>query len=209
VTAEPTIRTATADDVPAVVSLFGRAFADRPPVNWMEPDAIRRARVMPVLLEGTLRTFSPLERGGEVLIDGGAVTAAAGWVPPGSWNPSIIDMAVLLFRMLAAAGPRHAGAFAMRARAVEDALRRAHPAEPHWYLAIIGTDPQRQGTGGGSTLMRSGLARCDRDRLPVYLECDPSLVPFYERFGFAVTRTIRMPGDCPEQVGMWRAAAPS
>ncbi|WP_412099042.1 GNAT family N-acetyltransferase [Defluviimonas sp. D31] len=34
----------------------------------------------------------------------------------------------------------------------------------------MGVDPAFQGRGHGSGLMRHGLAACDRDRQPVYLE---------------------------------------
>lgn len=90
--------------------------------------------------------------------------------------------------------------------ALEEAFARYRPAEPHWYLAQIGTDPAAQGRGVGSALMREGLARCDADRLPVYLESSKeSNVPFYERFGFAVTSEIKLP-DGPVVWGMWRDA---
>jgi GNAT superfamily N-acetyltransferase len=48
---------------------------------------------------------------------------------------------------------------------------RAHPREqPHWYLAIIGVDPSRQGSGAGAALLRSRLERCDKEGMAAYLE---------------------------------------
>ena len=91
------------------------------------------------------------------------------------------------------------------ARAVEDALHRAHPSDPHWYLATLGTDPQAQGKGVGSALVRSGLERCDRDGEHAYLECLEPLVSYYEGFGFEITGEIEMPEEVPDQVSMWRA----
>ena len=66
-------------------------------------------------------------------------------------------------------------------------MKRAHPAEPHWYLAAIGSDPTVRGQGFGQVLMRSRLQRCDAECCPAYLESSkPENVPYYERFGFTV-----------------------
>ena len=45
-----------------------------------------------------------------------------------------------------------------------------HPKEPHWYLPLIGVDPAHQSKGHGDALMRCALERCDRDKVPAYLE---------------------------------------
>jgi ribosomal protein S18 acetylase RimI-like enzyme len=67
-----------------------------------------------------------------------------------------------------------------------------HPTEPHWYLPLIGVDPVRQGHGLGSALLRHGLARCDRDRVPAYLEATSMRsVPLYRQFGFEAVSEIK------------------
>ncbi len=70
-----------------------------------------------------------------------------------------------------------------------DGLR---PREPHWYLATLGTDPDRQGKGLGSTLMESMARRIDESGLPAYLESSKERnVSFYARFGFEVVDELR------------------
>jgi len=60
-----------------------------------------------------------------------------------------------------------------------------HPTEPHWYLPLIGVDVTKIGRGFGSALLRHALERCDRDRLPAYLEASSPLnKALYERHGF-------------------------
>ena len=49
-------------------------------------------------------------------------------------------------------------------------LGQYHPAEPHWHLPMIGELPSMQGKGFGAALLYHGLAQCDRDGLPAYLE---------------------------------------
>ena len=59
--------------------------------------------------------------------------------------------------------------------------------------------PGAQTGGVGTALIREGLDVADSEGQPVYLECVEELIPYYERFGFAVTGRIE-----PGQVGMWR-----
>ena len=89
---------------------------------------------------------------------------------------------------------------------VGEAMGANHPHEPHWYLAMIGTDPSRQGRGLGSAILKEGLRRCDADGLPAYLESsNPANIPLYERHGFEVMGLIQ-PGDFPPLVPMLRPA---
>jgi ribosomal protein S18 acetylase RimI-like enzyme len=60
-----------------------------------------------------------------------------------------------------------------------------HPEEPHWYLPIIGVEPNAQGRGLGGALLRHAVARCDRENLIAYLESsNPRNITLYERHGF-------------------------
>lgn len=87
---------------------------------------------------------------------------------------------------------------------VGEAMGGHHPHEPHWYLAMIGVDPSRQGRGLGSALLQEGLKRCDAEGLPAYLESsNPANIPLYERHGFEVVGLIQ-PGDFPPLVPMLR-----
>lgn len=59
--------------------------------------------------------------------------------------------------------------------------------EPHWYLMALGVDPDHQGEGHGSALVRAGIERANRDRKPIYLETESERnVGFYQRLGFEV-----------------------
>lgn len=82
----------------------------------------------------------------------------------------------------------------------------AHPRkEPHWYLAIIGVDPVRQGYVVGAALLRSRFRRCDEEGLPAYLESSKlENVPLYQHFGFHVTGTLGLPEGAPVVNTMWR-----
>ena len=91
-------------------------------------------------------------------------------------------------------------------REVERAMASYHPKVPHWYLWMIGVDPRCQGKGHGSALLKHMLDRCDRERMPAYLESStPKNVPLYERHGFEVVGLIEV-RDVPPITPMLRRA---
>lgn len=157
------------------------------------------------MFRGTLRHIYPVECGTEILLEDGAIVGGAIWAPPGEWKVAPWRQLLVIPGLLRALGARQFSRYARRRQAIGDALDRAHPSEPHWYLAALGTDPGAQGKGVGSALVRSGLARCDRERENAYVECFEPLVPYYERFGFEATGAIETPKEVPDGVSMWRA----
>jgi hypothetical protein len=53
------------------------------------------------------------------------------------------------------------------------------------------------------------LERCDRERLPAFLEpSTPRNRALYERHGFTVTEEFRLGRSAPPQWRMWREPAP-
>ncbi len=120
------------------------------------------------------------------------------WFPPGTWSGTEVS-----------ALPGYLRAFGRRLVFVsqyQSVAVRAHPREqPHWYLAIIGVDPGRQGYGVGAALLRSRLRRCDQEGLPAYLESSKrGNVPLYQHFGFHVAATLGLPEGAPVVTTMWR-----
>lgn len=176
---------------------LARAFHDDPVMSWLfgRRDAARLRK---------LRRFMTAEARRHHGHDGLVLTAdghpgAALWAPPDRWRTTWPEMLRSAPTMVRAIGPRLPRA--LRGLGV---IERAHPREPHWYLAVLGTDPPHQGRGIGSALMDPVLARCDAEGLGGYLESSkPDNVPYYERFGFRVTGEIALP-DGPPLWSMWR-----
>jgi len=83
-----------------------------------------------------------------------------------------------------------------------------HPKEPeHYYLFMIGVNPDFQGQGLGSSILSTALERVDREGLPAYLEnSNPMNTPLYERHGFKVMKRIKFEPDGPPLWLMWRDA---
>lgn len=185
-------------DVPHAVDALQQAFYDDPMMEFLLPDPTSRRWRMAKMFAIEIRAqYLPLA-GGWVTADHAGVAL---WAPPGHWRlppTKLVRHAVPLFRAFGRHLPR-----AMRSLAT---VERRHPAQPHWYLAVLGTVPHRQGAGVGSALLRPVLERCDREGLPAYLESSKEAnLAFYHRHGFEVTERISLSGG-PPVWGMWRAA---
>jgi ribosomal protein S18 acetylase RimI-like enzyme len=73
-------------------------------------------------------------------------------------------------------------------------MHKLHPRYPHWYLWFLGVEPERQGRGLGSELLRLLSAKAEADRVPCYLETDkPSSVKLYEHHGYRVQSEVVLP----------------
>ncbi len=187
-------------DVPALAATLAQAFHHNPGMGWAYRNERTRLERLSRGFAGYLKLMW-LPHGECVTTDG--LAGAALWMPPGAWNLPAATRLRLLPRVVATA--RTDAARVLRFYAIAE---KKHPHEPHWYLAVLGVDPSRQGRGYGSHLMAPVLERCDVERLPAYLETDTERnVALYERHGFRVTEEFPLPGGGPPLWLMWRDPA--
>ena len=191
------IRKVTDADVPRVAKALARAFYDDPLLGrWVVPDDSRRARQQERGFDLYIRRI--WLRHNECYTTDRLIGGAM-WLPPGSWHLSVPRQLWLLPPMIATLGrdlPR-----LMR---LLNAFEAKHPHEPHYYLPVIGVEPEWCGKGFGAALMRPILERCDRERLPAYLEATtPRNRALYERQGFEVVEEMTVK-DSPPFWRMWR-----
>lgn len=191
---------ATNEDVAEIVEMLIRAFYDDPVASFMFCREQHKKRALK-------RFFSILIRGdymktGEVWTTS-ARSGAAVWGPPSKPRPGMRDLFQMfpLLRELMPLGHMREAFTALFAVEAE------RPKIPHWYLATLGTDPDLQGRGVGSTLMTSMIERIDEEHQPAYLESSKERnVPFYRRFGFEVTKELKAAPSGPTIWLMWREA---
>ena len=185
----------TADEHDALGAVLGRAYADDPVGTWVYPqtDRSRRlARMFRSLLRATR------DRGATVLTDQARRGAAI-------WQRSDDRSLGALGNLRVGTTIVASGARIRRSQAVMRAIERRHPQEPHWYLAVLGTDPAHQGEGVGSALVRHVLDDPANVGEPAYLETETEAnVPFYERHGFEVIGQLDVPSGGPHLWLMWR-----
>jgi hypothetical protein len=125
--------------------------------------------------------------------DGGSALAVEGnegyamWLPPGVHSDEA-GIADLLRQSVAAT----------RLTEILDLVAQMtsfQPAEPHWFLPLIGR---------GSALLQHMLAQCDREQQLAYLDSTNARnIPLYERHGFERLGVIRA-GSCPPVFPMLR-----
>jgi GNAT superfamily N-acetyltransferase len=177
--------------------MLARAFFDDPVASWAwRPTALRPAalerfqaiRLRQLLLHEEIWTTDDL-------------SCAALWAPPARWKTTLREDAALIrcFNH-----PRSLARMPLVALGWLG-LERRHPVKPpHWYLAVLGTDPDAQGRGLGSRVLGTVLEQCDRDRVGAFLESSKERnIDFYARHGFRVTDEVRLLRG-PIMWKMWR-----
>jgi len=175
------IRVAARDEMPQAVSSIVAAFITDPLARFAWPAAHEHLRSMPL----AAREFA----GGSFEHDAAYVSddlcAVALWLPPGV-HPNG-DGLEKVFRNTAR--PENMDDLL----ATFEQMEQAHPEEPHWYLPMIGVEPNAQGRGLGGAMMRHAVARCDHEGALAYLESsNPRNITLYERHGFEVMGTIQV-----------------
>lgn len=175
------IHVASDDHVPQAVAAVVAAFLTDPLARFAWPSPHDHLHGMPLATR---------EFGGGSFEHGTAYVSAdlcgaALWLPPGvSPNGQALEE---VFRETAK--PEHLDDLL----ATFEEMDKCHPEEPHWHLAIIGVEPNAQGTGLGGALMRHALARCDEEGALAYLESsNPRNISLYERHGFEVMGEIQV-----------------
>jgi ribosomal protein S18 acetylase RimI-like enzyme len=172
-----------------------RAFDDDPLTTWLFPNDAARRRRLPSFFRALLRASLQF---GEVYATEDRQCAAI-WNPPGTFPMDRLTDARLGINTARLVGTR----IVTRARGLLY-IESHHPKEPHWYLQMLGTDPDHQSRGAGSAILAPVLERCDDKRERVYLESSKEQnIPFYERHGFEVTEEIHVPRG-PILWAMWR-----
>jgi ribosomal protein S18 acetylase RimI-like enzyme len=131
--------------------VLARAFRDNPAIiaALKGDDPETRLRLlgpcMQSFVESTLRYGVA-----EVVKDGGRIVAVSLSFAPDRFPPPFWATIVQ------ARGPVRAGlGRALRFLRIDQEMRKRHPHYRHWYLWFLGADPQRQGQGFGSKLLRS------------------------------------------------------
>lgn len=77
---------------------------------------------------------------------------------------------------------------------VFSAMHRCHqelgPKQTHWYVNFVATEPDHQGQGHGTEIMRRVSELADAEQMDCYLEAgDERNKQFYEKFGYEVVGT--------------------
>lgn len=193
-----TVEPLTLGDLPEAARVLARAFRDNPGMLAMLPDRTDEVRLELLVpcMEGFAASVLRYGVAEVVKDDGGRIVAASLSFRPGEFPPP------LYATVIQAKGPLRAGLWAaLRIARIDQEMRKRHPHYRHWYLWFLGVEPERQGTGLGSVLLRSLSRKAEVDGVPCYLETDkPSSVKIYERHGYRVEHEETIP---PASLHLW------
>jgi ribosomal protein S18 acetylase RimI-like enzyme len=187
---------AIADDaeVDQAIATLGLAFGTDPVARWMYDDPHQYLLHIPRLFRA-LGTSSFATGAAQRTDDGLGVAL---WLPPGVHGDDEPLEAVIAESMV---GEKQA-----EVAAVFERTEHYRPAEPHWYLSLIGVEASHRNKGCGAALLQHRLRQCDREHLPAYLwSSNPLNTSLYKRHGFEIAGTIRV-GSSPSIFPMLRHA---
>ena len=157
------------------------AFVTDPVARWMYGNPHQYLLHIPRLFRA-LGTSSFAAGAAQRTSDGLGVAL---WLPPGVHGEDGPLEAVIAESIV---GERQA-----EVAAVFERTEHYRPAEPHWYLSLIGVEALHRNKGCGAALLKHRLQQCDRDHLPAYLwSSNPLNTSLYQRHGFEIASTIRV-----------------
>jgi ribosomal protein S18 acetylase RimI-like enzyme len=195
--------------------VLGRAFHDDPANVHVIPSEATRRQVLPRFM-GVATQLG--HQYGEVYTTAGTVDGAAVWLPPhDAWTGPLrmvgrwMLAAALFGEVGLLAAPIRIGLTGMRRfLAISNLFEKLHQRDvppQHWYLSVLGVEPERQGQGVGGSLIQPVLKTADTEGLPCYLETTRDRnVPFYRRHGFEVVVDGSLPDGGPPFWTMTREA---
>jgi len=187
------VSTLERSQLPKAGDVLARAFQDDPLYAYILADEEERRTRLPALFTALVRYTCVY---GECTTTR-ALAGAACWLRPGKTDLTfwrILRTGFGLQASVARFSPQARDRF-LGVMGYADDLHKRLMHGPHWYLWALGVDPDQQGTGIGSALLRPVLNRADELDLPCYLETqsEPN-VRFYEKRGFGVLEFGDVPG---------------
>lgn len=181
-------------EVDHAIATLVLAFVTDPVARWMYDDPLQYLLHIP-------RLFRALEKNS---FEGGAAQrtddglGVALWLPPGVHGDDGPLEAVIAGSIVEEKQAEVAAVF--------ERTEHYRPAEPHWYLSLIGVEALHRNKGCGAALLKHRLRQCDREHLPAYpWSSNPLNTSLYERHGFEIAGTIRV-GSSPSIYPMLRSA---
>jgi len=183
------------NQVKLAAKLLARAFENNPVCIAFFPDPTKRVKQNYHLMKNSIRYCM---RFGEVYTTSPKLEGIALWQLEDSreeQQDKPISLSINWFNFVLAVA---LGKSLEKVRSVYDYVYKTHftlvPSR-HWYFFVIGVDPNFQGKGFASSLIKPMLARIDKEQLGCYLDTNNEKnVGLYQHFGFKVLKKYQIPG---------------
>lgn len=187
----------TAAEIGPAAEVLVRAFEHDPMPAYVEPRPERRSRHVAACFAGVLRYGV---RYGEVYASSSRLESVAMWLGPGQTGGSLVKtLRAGALTVSLRAGLRSTLRFLRLVDHLGTFWLRRVP-DPHWYLAVLGTDPECRGRGLAGELVARMCQRFDREGLSCCVDTENEAnTVFYRRHGFDLLDRSPVPGtsmDC-------------
>jgi GNAT superfamily N-acetyltransferase len=193
---EFTVEKMRRDEEAAVIGALSRAFYDDPMFGYFVPHLVNQMKGITGFMSAGVKDAKSFNEIWVAHADG-KVASAAVWLPPGAYPRGArrdVQANLRSFPVIARAGRRSLSSLQLM-NTVDKAHHAIH--EPHYYLAILGTDPLYQRSGAGSAALAPVLERCDTEGVSAYLETQKEdNLAYYARHSFELVQKLEV-GDVP------------
>ncbi len=182
-------------DIDRATEMLARAFYDDPLTLYAYSDGGRESDSLLYFFQFPLKYCL---RYGEGYAPTSEVEGVALWLPSNKypitfWRTLRTASLWFMFKTIRKIGSGRLKRMAYIGSQIDKAHKRLAPFA-HRYLSILGVDPEHQGQGYASKLLKPIFARLDEEGVPCYLDTlTEKNVCIYEHLGFKVLEKIDIP----------------
>ena len=198
-------RSLSRSELTTAAKVASRAFFDDPFFTFLMPSDQKREGSLTIFFRSVLAHMGPKGRLVTVRSESDEILGVAAWFTTGGYPLSVrVQLAQLPNSLRVVA--RHPQGLADGNSYVQ-AIAKAHPKEPHWYLMLLCADPIVQRRGVGTLLLDEAFAHIDAEGVASHLETQkPDNLAYYRRFGYELRETLSPVASGPPIYTMWRAS---
>ncbi|MEE8046340.1 MAG: GNAT family N-acetyltransferase [Dehalococcoidia bacterium] len=181
---------------PRLAQSMSRAFFDDPMTLYIMPDTEKRTKINNWLYT---KIIQYCRKWGVVYTDENQVCASV-WLKPGDTTMSPIRIIRAgMWQMPFRLGLKGFSRFGRLDAAASKSRKKIVPGD-HWYLLMLGVDPDQQKSGLGTEALEIGATQAAAAGLPVFLETmTETNVEYYMKRGFEVGDE----SEVEDQVHIW------
>lgn len=168
---------------PAIDTLSA-AFQDYPLLNYYYPDDITKRKIAHYFC--SVAVYAGMHYG-EVYANSPCIEGVAVWVPSTEYPFTFLKLLQSVPLSVLFGLGRYGGNKMKKAGEYIDNVHCRLVPFKHWYLYMVGVQPQFQRRSYASKLIRTMLERIDAEGIPCYLETlDERNMKIYEHLGFKI-----------------------
>jgi ribosomal protein S18 acetylase RimI-like enzyme len=173
------------------VEVLVKAFQNYPLLQYYFPSDVKREKISRYFISYAVFTGTNY---GEVYATSPNMEGVAVWLTSDNYPMTFWRLIRSVPLSILFGFGKESGGRMRRTGEYIDAMHKRLVPYRHWFLQTIGIDPQFQGKGYASKLLKPMLARIDEEGLPCYLDTlDETNVRLYEHFGFKVIEKSNIP----------------